>query len=123
MSGVQFMTELPASALASPCFAWKHCLAGKKPLLLLPKFAFSSRGKKMANSFRIWILPKSVTLKGPNRVLLIKTVTHPTLPAALQKNCSSWRHTGPPKPVLIIDSGRVVHVLWGTICWSLDVSC
>ena len=70
----------------------------------------------MANSFRIWILTKSVTLKGPNRVLLIKTVTHPTLPAAIQKNCTSWRHTGPPEPVLIIDSGRVVHVLWGTIC-------
>ena len=25
--------------------------------------------------------------------------------------------------VLSIESGRVVHVLWGTTCWPLDVSC
>ena len=27
------------------------------------------------------------------------------------------------EPVLSMESGRVVHVLWGTICWPLDVSC
>ena len=28
-----------------------------------------------------------------------------------------------PEPILSIESGRVIHVLWGTTCWPLDVSC
>jgi len=27
------------------------------------------------------------------------------------------------EPVLSIESGRAVHLLWGKICWPLDVSC
>ena len=27
------------------------------------------------------------------------------------------------EPVFSIESGRVFHVLWGAICWPLDVSC
>jgi len=27
-----------------------------------------------------------------------------------------------PEPVFSLDSGREVHVLWGTIVWPLDVS-